>query len=103
MAFSRYQNTAAIRYESKGKFHLQTPVFVPGEVLAQNIPFRVVEYTEGTRLDVLAKNFLGDGRYWWAICMFNDLSSPYDPKLTVGSLIRVPNDITDVINYIKKV
>ena len=35
--------------------------------------------------------------------MMNDLNSPYDPNLTVGSMIRVPENITDVVKYIKKV
>jgi hypothetical protein len=103
MALSRYQNTTAIRYENKGKFHLQTPVFVNGSELAAAVSFITIKYTAGTRLDVLAQKYLGDGRYWWAICMMNDLNSPYDPNLIVGSMIRVPENITDVIKYMKKV
>ena len=97
MALSRYQNTTAIRYENKGKFHLQTPVFVNGSELAAAVSFITIKYTAGTRLDVLAQKYLGDGRYWWAICMMND------PNLTVGSMIRVPENITDVVKYMKKV
>ena len=103
MPLSRYQNTTAIRYENKGKYHLQTPVFVPGSELAAAVPFITVEYTQGVRLDVLAQEHLGDGRYWWAICMINDLNSPYDPNLQLSSLIRVPTNISDVVNYIKRI
>lgn len=103
MALSRYQNTTAIRYENKGKYHLQTPVFVPGAELAAAVSYIVVEYMAGTRLDVLANHHLGDGRYWWAICMINDLNSPYDPHLKVGSLIKVPTNISDVVKYLKRI
>jgi hypothetical protein len=102
MAFSRYKNTTGVRYSSKDNYHLETPVFIPASELVSNISCITVEYNESTRLDALASQYLGDGRYWWAICMMNNFNSPYDPKLTVGSLIKIPKNITDLVNFMNK-
>ena len=102
MAFSRYKNTTGVRYSNKDSYHLETPIFIPASELVKNIPCITVEYNEATRLDVLASKYLGDGRYWWAICMMNNLNSPYDPRLIVGSLIKIPKNITDLVNFMNK-
>ena len=102
MATSRYKDFRTVKSFVGDPRRLETFPAITKQSLSI-IPHTVITYKETDRLDSLAEKFLGNGRYWWAICMFNDLNSPYDPKLTVGSLIRVPNDIIDVINYIKKV
>ena len=102
MAFSRYTNLSAVRYNAEEPYSLETPIFYNGNDLAQAIPFILIEYVEGTRLDVLANEYLGDGRYWWAICMMNNLNSPYDPTLSFGRTLRVPQDISDLVKYLKK-
>ena len=52
----------------------------------------------GERLDTIARRFLGDGRYWWAICLINGISNPIDSTaLKPGSDLKIITDITKVV------
>jgi len=55
----------------------------------------------GQRIDNLAYQYLGDGRYWWAICLINGLRTPFDASLISGKLLRVPTSINKIIQILE--
>ena len=57
------------------------------------------EYTVkvGDRLDHLAAKFLNDDRYWWVIALVSNKVSPF---LTPNEKIRIPFDVSEVLDRI---
>lgn len=51
-----------------------------------------------TRLDILANTYLGNSKYWWAICMLNEMKHFWDWKS--GDDIRIPTNISRIFSYI---
>jgi len=53
------------------------------------------------RLDLIAYDFWGDESFWWVVAMVNDLEcdSFYPP---IGIQLRIPKDITAIINTFNK-
>lgn len=49
----------------------------------------------GDRLDSLAFKYYGDVTLWWVIAKANGLKGK--PALTPGDFIRIPSDITNII------
>ena len=66
------------------------------------IPHTVITYKETDRLDSLAEKFLGNGRYWWAICLMNDLDNPFSYNLLPGRLLKIPNDMDHILNLVQQ-
>lgn len=60
-----------------------------------------VKIKTGQRIDNLAFQYLGDGRYWWAICLVNDLKTPFDTTLISGKLLRIPTSINRIIQILE--
>ena len=58
-------------------------------------------FTSTDRLDVLSAKYYGDGRYWWIICLANNISSPFDKNLTPGKVLRIPSNTNKILNAIK--
>ena len=59
------------------------------------------ELKSSDRLDHVAYNYLGDGRYWWMICLANDLVSPFDKTLRPGRILTIPSNPERVLNVLK--
>ena len=58
---------------------------------------------QGERLDVLARRYLGDGRYWWIICMVNGINDPIgDKRLRPGSELAMSTDAQRVIGIMQQ-
>ncbi len=56
----------------------------------------------GERLDQLARKYLGDGRYWWVICMINGIIDPInDKKLTPGTNLKIVNNVKSVVEIMR--
>ena len=92
MTISRYRNTNII-----DERYLETPNF-PTQADLDNIPTIQVTATQFDRLDNLANKYLGDGRYYWIIAMFNGLDwalasfSPTEPTILI-----IPTDLDAVL------
>jgi len=67
-----------------------------------NVPHNVVMWKETDRMDAMAEDLLGDARYWWVICLMNDLVNPFSYKLLPGFLLKIPNSIDPFIELIEK-
>lgn len=100
MAISRHINLRKY-VDSNRKVNYQTFPFVKKELLYNEKDF-IIKINENERLDTLALKYLGDGRYWWAICMLNDIKLPFGDELYTGRLIRIPNSIDDLLKKIER-
>jgi hypothetical protein len=60
-----------------------------------------VKIKTGQRLDNLSYQYLGDGRYWWVICLINGLKTPFDTSLISGKLLRIPTSINKIIQILE--
>ena len=60
---------------------------------------RFVYAIDGDRLDSLAYKHYGDVTLWWIIAKANGLRGK--PVLTPGKLIRIPSNITNIIEKFK--
>lgn len=61
-----------------------------------------VKLRYGQRIDNLAYQYLGDGHYWWIICLLNGLQTPFDSRLITGTIVRVPTSITKIIKTLEE-
>ena len=74
MATSRYKDFRTVKSFVGDPRRLETFPAITKQSLSI-IPHTVITYKETDRLDSLAEKFLGNGRYWWAICLMNDLDN----------------------------
>ena len=100
MATSRYKDFRAVKSFVGDPRRLETFPAISKESLSV-IPHTVITYKESDRLDRLAETFLGNGRYWWAICLMNDLDNPFSYKLLPGFLLKIPNTIDPILSLIQ--
>ena len=99
MPLSRYKNlkkvkdieTSRLRYESFPKITSEDIKTVEDFFIA---------WDESMRMDQLASKYLGDGRYWWAICLANDLTFPFG-QLRAGDIIRIPTSVERILKVLE--
>ena len=100
MPISRYKNFGTIKDPKNGKMRLRTfPPVSSREVRRQNDI--TVRLQGAMRIDKIAEEYLGDGRYWWIICLLNDFTFPFGKMVAEGTLIRVPASIDNFVNIIQ--
>ena len=101
MPISRYQNFSTILDTKTRKRRLESfPPIMSQELRRPDDLF--VELNDAQRVDVLAAEHLGDGRYWWAICLLNDLTFPFGQQVAAGTILRVPSCIDVFVGTIQK-
>ena len=98
MALSRYGNLPLIITDNDKPRLASFPTIKPKEL--ESDTDIVIVWKDEMRIDILAHQYLGDGRYWWAICLLNGISLPFSHDLIPGSLIRIPTDISKIFNVI---
>jgi hypothetical protein len=103
--------------------YFQTPVIQgkglsePAHYLTYNLPLQYsgypridllgdsnyAEYTWefGDRLDRIANKYYQDDQYWWVIALVNAISYPLGIK--VGTVIRIPLDINEILQKLELV
>ena len=101
MAISRYKNFRTVRSFIGDPRRLETFPAISLNSLSI-IPHTIITYKEYDRLDSLAEKFLGDGRYWWAICLLNDFTFPFGQQVAAGTILRVPSSIDVFVDTIQK-
>jgi hypothetical protein len=94
---SRYQNIQITKYQDKGVQYYLNNIY-PDIPLSENDNY--VISTLGDRLDLLALDFYGDTSFWWVIASANALSGD-SLYIEPGLQIRIPNDISIIINQYK--
>lgn len=101
MATSRYKDFRTVKSFVGDPRRLETFPAITKQSLSI-IPHTVITYKETDRLDSLAEKFLGNGRYWWAICLMNDLDNPFSYNLLPGRLLKIPNDMDHILNLVQQ-
>mgnify|MGYP001558493041 CR=1 FL=1 len=61
----------------------------------------ILRIQDGQRIDALAHSFLGDGRYWWIICLANGINFPLGNEMKPGTLLRIPTNANRVLSMIR--
>jgi hypothetical protein len=101
MPVSRYQNFSTILDIKTRKRRLESfPPITSQELRRPDDSF--VELNDAKRIDVLAAEHLGDGRYWWVICLLNDLTFPFGQQVAAGTILRIPANIDAFVNTIQR-
>jgi len=95
MATSRYSYQTIVN----SKFISTFPQISPEELQSSDDIFVKLQY--GKRIDNLAYEYLGDGRYWWVIALLNGLNTPFDDDLIVGKIIRIPSSINNILSILE--
>ena len=93
----RYQNIKITKYQDKGDQYYLNNIY-PDIPLSENDSY--VISTLGDRLDLLALDFYGDASFWWIIASANTLSGD-SLYIEPGLQIRIPNDVTAILNQYK--
>lgn len=96
MAITRYSNIAMIDFDFFGT----TGGYVDIKNALDSGAIEVDEYVvrPGDRLDTLAYNFFGDGKYWWIIAIANDIG--WGLQIASGRTLRIPKSVTQIIDRI---
>jgi len=98
MAKSRYNNFRVYK-DDLNRLNYESFPSINIERLYSNSDI-IVEIKDRQRIDTLATNYLGDGRYWWIICLYNNISFPFGEEIYPGRLIRIPSNINKVFDAI---
>jgi len=83
-----------------GKAMTSFPYINPLELQSSDDFFVKLQY--GQRIDHLAYKYLGDGHYWWVICLVNGLKTPFDPSLITGTILRIPTTIAQIFKVLEE-
>lgn len=85
---------------ASGDFIATFPRINPTELQRPDDIFIKIGY--GQRIDAIAYDYLGDGGYWWVICMINGFSTPFDPQIIAGKVIRIPSSLGFIFNVLEQ-
>lgn len=100
MATSRYKSMRTL-VDSKNRILYETFPKIDNSKLQHPDDF-IVQIKDGERLDSLAEKYLGDGRYWWVICVVNNISFPFGEDVSAGTIIRIPNKLDRVFQHLDR-
>jgi len=100
MAISRYAEFETVKDQSTNRLRLESFPYIRAEELYDSVNDVIITFTDGMRIDTLAQDYLGDGRYWWVICLINDLDLPFGDRLLPGTVIRIPTNVSIILDKI---
>ena len=90
---NRYQNIPIIKNSTGTRYYKDNKY--------PRIPLSVddiyVETTIGDRFDLLALQYYGDPSFWWIISVANELLPQNSLYIPVGSQIRIPINVSNII------
>lgn len=93
----RYQNIDTRKFQDKGVQYYTNNLY-PDIPMSPDDSYVITVL--GDRLDLLAFDFYGDVSFWWVIASANGLHGD-SIYLEPGSQIRIPANISSVINEYK--
>ena len=88
----RYQTTKTKK--SKEGFRTYTTTYYPNIPISDSDTFILAK--AGSRLDSLANEYYGDTKLWWVLAKSNGIRGKI--ALKAGELIRIPGNITKIID-----
>ena len=101
MPVSRYQNFSTVLDIKTRKKSFETFPPISSQELKQRDDI-FIELSDAQRIDVLADTHLGDGRYWWIICLLNDLIFPFGKQVAAGTILRLPASVDVFVDLIQR-
>lgn len=98
-AISRYDQFKVIKDEKTLKDMLESFPDIKAEDIISDSDI-LIRYQAGQRFDKLANDYIGDGRYWWAICLANDIDLPLGVSVEPGTVLRIPINVSKALSLI---
>lgn len=94
MVTSRYNNSSIL----DGKYYetLDNYRFLYDMVWDGRIKSKTIQTVMDQRLDHIAFDYYGDGRYWWVLAIVNGIG--FMPQIRPGTELRIPS-INDILGY----
>jgi hypothetical protein len=99
MALSRYQDIQTVKDEFYNEYRVGSFPPIKSEEIKDDINDITIVYNDTMRFDKLAADYLGDGKYWWAICLLNDINLPY--SVQNGTVLRIPTSMVNILTVIR--
>ena len=93
MTVSRYTRTPIIRGGRQYGTARQATI-IYNAVQRGLIPTTTKQLQERQRLDILAGQFLGDGRHWWVIAAASGIG--WNLQVPAGTVLTIPSNIGDI-------
>lgn len=88
MPFSRYERTAVLGFgELIGTS--RSHCVIRNAIKENRLPYSEITLHENVRLDHLAGQHYGNGRYWWVIAAASDIG--WGLQVPPGTVIKIPN------------
>lgn len=97
---NRYQFQPILNSPTSGDFIATFSQINPKELQRPDDVFVKIGY--GQRIDGLAYDYLGDGGFWWVLCMVNGFATPFDPQIVAGTVIRIPSSLGYIFNVLEQ-
>lgn len=94
---NRYQPIPIIKLEGKQVYRITRYPEIP---LSENDIY--VYTTQGDRFDILANQYYQDQSLWWIISIANELLNQGSLIIPEGIQIRIPTDISNILNSFKQ-
>jgi hypothetical protein len=101
MALSRYKDLDIIKDEKTRRDRISTFPPIRSDDIKQDDDL-IIKFAEGDRIDILAQKFLGNTRYWWAICLLNDIHLMIGDSVKPGTMLRIPASINPILELIRR-
>lgn len=96
MAVSRYRSDDDIR-GGRLKGTARAVLRIRRAVKRGQINYTVLTLKENQRLDKVAGQVYGDGRYWWAIAAVSNIG--YGLQVPAGTQLKIP-DLGELMEYV---
>lgn len=95
---NRYKDISIIKNPTNQRYYAENKY--PRIPLSENDIWVIT--TSGDRFDLLASQYYGDKSLWWIIAVANESFSQNSLYPPIGSQIRIPLDISNVLFQYKK-
>jgi phage tail protein X len=94
----RYQNIPIITINKKRVYQTTRYPEIP---LSENDIYVIT--VQGDRFDILAQQYYSDSSLWWIISIANDNLLQNSLVIPEGIQIRIPSNISEVLNLFKQI
>jgi phage tail protein X len=94
----RYQNIPITTINKKRAYQTTRYPEIP---LSENDTYVIT--VQGDRFDILAQQYYGDSSLWWVISIANETLPQNSLIIPEGIQIRIPSNVSEVLNLFKQI